>query len=115
MMRWVIGQLGRGKCVTLAKAISCLANSRTPNDPLGFILGDIVENIKPSEKKAITALDGRIEPMNAEQLAALAKISRTTAETVLKDLADRGVINSDPTREMFSVLPIVVSYLRRHD
>ena len=112
LMRWVVGQLGRGRCVTITKALSFLKQADRDNDPLKFIFGDLVDVLSSSEIKAIKGLSGLRKPINSKALAKLAKISSRTAETVLNDLTDRGLVNSDPARESFCVLPVVVGYLK---
>lgn len=111
LIRWVVGQLGRGKCATIGKALAFLKKAPPDNDPLAFIFDDLVDALSGSEIKAIRGLSGAADPLDAKTLAGRAKLSRTAAYTVLNDLADRGLVNSDPTREFFSVLPVVVAYL----
>jgi DNA-binding MarR family transcriptional regulator len=113
LMRWVVGQLGRGNCQTLAKAIKFLREAPDDNDPLKFIFEDMAGDLSKSEIKAIHGLSGTPGPLDVRALAKQAKLTVNAATTVLSDLTDRGLVNADPLRETFSVLPIVVSYLKK--
>lgn len=113
LIRWVVGQLGRPKCPTMAKAVDYLISAPPENDPLEFILGDMVADLSSSEKKAIKGLSDLPGAVEARTLAQRAGLSVTAATTVLGDLSDRGLIDANPTRQLFSVLPVVVDYLAK--
>src|SRR5205823_3066929 len=55
LLRWVAGQLGRGRCRTVAQALEFLRGAPPENDPLEFIFGDLLETFTESETKALAA------------------------------------------------------------
>lgn len=114
LIRWVVGQLGRGNCATIAKAINFLKNAPQNNDPLEFIFGDLARTMSNTEIKAIIGLNGLAKGTGAHALARRTGISPTAATTVLNDLSDRGLVDADSERQTFSVLPIVVSYVQKY-
>jgi NB-ARC domain len=111
LIRWVVGQLGRRHCSTVPISIEYLKGAPPENSPLDFILGDLVEDLSESERKAIKGLSGLPGAVDVRTLAQRAKLSITAATTVLSDLSDRGLIDANPTRQLFSVLPVVVAFL----
>jgi hypothetical protein len=113
LLRWVVGQLGRGSCSTIARAVTFLKNAPADNDPLDFVFAEHVKTLAPSALKVITALSELAHAVNSKEVAKRAKLSSIAAYTLLNDLADRGLAESDPARELFGVLPVVVSYLQR--
>jgi hypothetical protein len=112
LMRWVVGQLGRGSCKTIRKAIDFLGKAPTNINALDFILGDIANDLSANEIKAINGLENLRGPTDAKTLAKEVKLSKLAAETVLSDLNDRGLIDADPDKEYFSILPVVVAYVK---
>ena len=114
LIRWVVGQLGRGHCLTIAKAINFLKKAPQDNDPLEFIFGDLAGTMSESEIKAIKGLSALTKGLGIVALAKRAGISVTAATTVLNDLSDRGLIDADNERKTFSVLPIVVAYVQNY-
>ena len=114
LIRWVVGQLGRGNCATIAKAINFLKNAPQGNDPLEFIFGDLAGTMSDTEIRAIIGLNGLAKGIDTYTLARRTGISPTAAMTVLNDLSDRGLVDADSERQTFSVLPIVVSYVQKY-
>jgi tetratricopeptide (TPR) repeat protein len=113
LIRWVAGQLGRGKCRTIADALQLLASAAADNDPLRFIFGDLVENFSATETKALAALSHFTTPMEVKFIAELAGLGRNAAQTALEDLKGRALVTGDEEGTQFAMLPLVADFLRR--
>jgi hypothetical protein len=69
LIRWVVGQLGRRNCPTVTKSIDYLKSAPPENSPLEFILGDLVQDLSQSERKAIMGLSGLPGAVDVRTLA----------------------------------------------
>ena len=63
LIRWVAGQLGLGKCRTVAAALALLRSAPSDNNPLEFIFGDLLDTFTASEEKVLAALTHFTEAM----------------------------------------------------
>ena len=113
IMRWLAGQLGRGKCRTVAKALEFLRSAPPENDPLEFIFGDLLDTFTADETKALAALTYFTIPVEVKFIAELAVLSKVAAQTALEDLADRALVVGDAEQENFVLTPLVADYLRK--
>lgn len=113
IMRWLAGQLGRGKWRTIAKALEFLRSAPPNNDPLEFIFGDLLDTFTPEETKVLAALSYFTSPMEVKFIADLAELSRTAAQTALEDLADRALVIANAEQAKFILTPLVADFLRK--
>ncbi len=113
LIRWVVGQLGRGNCRTVAAALNLLRNAPAGNNPLEFIFGDLLDTFTPSEEKVLAALTHFTEPMEVKFIAELGSVSEVVAQTALEDLATRALVLPDMEERHFALVPMVADFLRR--
>jgi tetratricopeptide (TPR) repeat protein len=113
LIRWVVGQLGRGGCRTLDDSLKLLASAPAANDPLEFIFGDLVDTFTESETKAIAALSHFTLPIEVKFIAELGGLPNVAAQTALEDLADRALVIGDSESRVFTMQPQVGQFLRR--
>ena len=55
LMRWLAGQLGKGRCKTVAKALEFIRSAQADNDPLEFIFGDLLRPSLLRRRKCLCA------------------------------------------------------------
>ena len=112
LIRWVAGQLGRGKCRTIASALAFLRSAPKENDPLEFIFGDLLDTFTEAETKVLAALTYFTQPVETKLIAELAGISETAAGTALTDLASRALVIPDEEEQHFLLVPMAAVFLR---
>ena len=110
LLRWTVGQLGRreSRCRTVADAIAFLQNAPRGNDPLEYVFGDLLDTFTEDETAVLAALTHFALPAQTAWIADLAGLSEVQAQTALEDLADRALVNGDPTDRTF-VLPLLTA------
>jgi tetratricopeptide (TPR) repeat protein len=113
LLRWIVGQLGRGGCRTIANSIELCRKASTENDPLEFIFGDLLETFTDTETKILAALSYFNREMEVKFVAKVAGISKVAAQTALSDLANRALVIPDEADEKFLLVPMVADFLRR--
>lgn len=113
LIRWVAGQLGRGRCRSVAAALELLRSAPPDNNPLEFIFGDLLDTFTPGETKVLAALSHFSEPMEVQFIAELSEVSATVAQTALDDLAARALVLPDMEARRFVLVPMVADFLRR--
>lgn len=113
LLRWIAGQLGRGSCRSLAKALDLCRNAANENDPLEFIFGDLLETFTEAETKALAALSYFTQMVEVKHIAEIADLSKVAAETALNDLANRALVVPDEEERNFALVPMVADFLRR--
>lgn len=113
LLRWIVGQLGRGGCRNLASALDLCRKAAKENDPLEFIFGDLLETFTQAETQALAALTYFTQKIEVKFIAELADLSKTATQTALGDLANRALVIPDETDETFALVPMVADYLRR--
>ncbi|MBB5031480.1 toll/interleukin-1 receptor domain-containing protein [Prosthecobacter vanneervenii] len=112
LMRWVVGQLGRGSCRSIAAALELCRKAGDSNDPLEFIFGDLLETFSPAETQVLVALSYFTQKIEVKHIAEVAKLSQTAAQTALGDLANRALVMPDEREETFALVPMVADFLR---
>ena len=113
LMCWIVGQLGRGKCRTVAAALAFIRSAPPGNDPLEFIFGDLLEEFTESETKVLAALTYFTRAMELKFIAELATLSQPAAQTALGDLSSRALVVPDEEEKNFALVPMVTDFLRR--
>ncbi len=113
LLRWVAGQLGKGRCRTINSALELLRGAPEGNDPLEFIFGDLLETFTESETQVLAALSHFTGAMEVKFIAELGGISKTAAQTALEDLSSRALVVPDDREENFVLVPTVADFLRR--
>ena len=113
LLRWIAGQLGKGRCRTVAKALDFLRSAPEDNDPLEFIFGDLLETFTDSETAALAALTYFTREVEVKLIAELSGLSKTAAEAALGDLSSRALVVPDEEEKNFALGPMVADFLRR--
>lgn len=113
ILRWVAGQLGRGRCRTLDEALKLLRASPAGNAALEFIFGDLADQFTPEEMKLLAALTYFTQPVAVNHIAELAELSPLIAQVELEHLADRSLVVGDAELRYFILTPLVADFLRR--
>jgi tetratricopeptide (TPR) repeat protein len=113
LLRWIAGQLGKGRCRTVAGALEFLRSAPADNDPLEFIFGDLLETFAESETKVLAVLAQFTRAMEVKFIAELADITRTAAQTALGDLSSRALVVPDEEEQTFALVAMVADFLRR--
>ena len=113
LMRWIVGQLGRGSCRNLASALDLCRKASETNDPLEFIFGDLVETFTEAETKALAALTFFTQKVAVKHIAQLAGLTDTAAQTALDDLANRALVMPDEFDATFALVPMVADFLKK--
>lgn len=113
LMRWIAGQLGLGRCRTIAAALALLRSAPAGNNPLEFIFGDLLDTFTDNETKVLAALSHFTTPMAVKFIAELAGLNEVAAEGALGDLASRSLVLPDMEERIFVLVPMVADFLRR--
>ncbi|MEO5716787.1 MAG: ATP-binding protein [Luteolibacter sp.] len=113
LLRWVVGQLGRGSCRSITAALELCRKAAATNDPLEFNFGDLLETFTEAETKTLAALTYFTQKIAVKFIADLAALSQTTARTALGDLANRALVMPDEADETFALVPMVADFLKR--
>lgn len=113
LLRWIAGQLGKGRCQTIASALEFLRSAPPTNDPLEFIFGDLLDTFTENETKVLAALTYFTQLVEVQFIADLAGLSKTATATALMDLASRALVIPDEEDISYSLVPMVADFLRR--
>lgn len=113
LMRWVAGQLGLGRCKTIAAALDFLRSAPAGNNPLEFIFGDLLDTFSENETKVLAALTHFTSTMPAKFIAELAGLNEAAAQGALSDLSSRALVLPDLEERNFSLVPMVADFLRK--
>ncbi len=113
ILRWVAGQLGRGRCRTVADALDLLRESPLGDEAKEFIFGDLLGTFTPDETRLLAALTQFSEPVSVRHLAELATIAPLAAQPALESLVDRALVIGDTELRRFILTPLVASFLLR--
>lgn len=113
LIRWVAGQLGRGRCQTVSAAITLLRDAPPGNDPLEFIFGDLASAFTGTETTVLAALTYFSQPVAVKFVAELSGTTTTAIQTALDDLTDRALVASDLEALTFVLVPLVADFLRQ--
>jgi tetratricopeptide (TPR) repeat protein len=113
LIRWVAGQLGLGRCRTVASALDFLRNAPPGNNPLEFIFGDLLDTFSDNETKALAALTHFTTAVEVKFIAELALLNQAAAQGALSDLSNRALVVPDQEERSFALVPMVAEFLRR--
>jgi tetratricopeptide (TPR) repeat protein len=113
LMRWVVGQLGLGRCQTLAAALAFLRRAPAENNPLEFVFGDLLDTFTANETQVLAALTHFTQLMPAKIIAELARLNEAAAQGALSDLANRALVLPDSEERHFALVPLVADFLRK--
>ncbi|MBS1790995.1 MAG: tetratricopeptide repeat protein [Acidobacteria bacterium] len=112
LIRWIAGQLGLGRCRTIASALEFLRSAPAGNNPLEFIFGDLLDTFTANETNVLAALSYFTSPMAVKFIAELANLNEAAAQGALSDLAFRAMVVSDSEEKSFILTPMVADFLR---
>jgi tetratricopeptide (TPR) repeat protein len=112
LLRWVAGQIGRGRCVTFADAIAYLRSCPEGNDPLEFTFGDLVGSFSEAEMRTLCALTYFTLPAKVEHVAMVAGHDETETEFALRSLINRSLAVPSEELKTFALVPLVADFLR---
>ncbi len=113
LIRWVAGQLGRGRYHTIAAALGLLRSPEAGNNPLEFVFGDLLDTFSANETKVIAALTHFTTPVETKFIAELGGINEEAAQGALSDLSSRALVLPDVEERCFTLVPMVADFLRR--
>ncbi len=113
LIRWVSGQLGLGRCRTIAAALDFLRSAPPGNDPLEFIFGDLLGTFTANETQVLAALTHFTTAMEVKFIAELASLHGAAAQGALSDLSSRALVLPDLEERRFALVPMVAEFLRR--
>ncbi len=113
VIRWIAGQLGRGKCRTVSTALNFLRNAPTGNNPLEYIFGDLLDTLTIEETKVLCSLSHLPGLSEIKYIADISGLSFTATTITLEELTDRSLVIASPTDELYILTPLVADYLRR--
>jgi tetratricopeptide (TPR) repeat protein len=113
LIRWVAGQLGLGRCKTIAAALDFLRGAPAGNNPLEFIFGDLLDTFTANETKVLAALAHFTLPMEVKFIAELGGLNDAAAQGALSDLSSRALVVPDLEERRFVLVPMVADFLRR--
>jgi len=113
LIRWVAGQLGLGRCRSIAAALDFLRSAPPGNNPLEFIFGDLLDTFTANETKVLAALTHFTTAMEVKFIAELAGLNEAAAQGALGDLSGRALVLPDVEEHLFALVPMVADFLRR--
>lgn len=113
LIRWVAGQLGLGRCKTIAAALDFLRSAPAGNNPLEFIFGDLLDTFTANETRVLAALAHFTLPMEVKFIAELGGLNEAAAQGALSDLSSRALVVPDLEERRFVLVPMVADFLRR--
>ncbi len=113
LMRWVAGQLARGRYRNMSAALDLLNHPEANNNPLEFVFGDLLDSFSPAETRVLAALTHFTLPATVPHLAELSGLNVQLAEGALADLASRALVLPDVEERHYAIVPLVADFLRR--
>jgi tetratricopeptide (TPR) repeat protein len=113
LIRWVAGQLGLGRCRTIAAALDFLRSAPAGNNPLEFIFGDLLDTFTANEAKVLAALTHFTIAVEVKFIAELSDLNEAAAQGALSDLSSRALVVPDLEERRFALVPMVADFLRR--
>ncbi len=112
VLRWMVGQLGIGSCVTIRDALEFLSACPAANDPLEFIYGDLAKEFTDDEEKVLCALTHFCLPTHPTPLAGIAGLTEQITVTTLHRLANLSLVLVD--QGGYSLVPMVGKFQLKH-
>lgn len=113
IIKWVSGQLGRHGIHTIKQACALLKSVPPDNDPLEFILGNLLDTFDPAEIAVLSALTYFSEPAELDWVAVLAQLPNEIAKAALERLTDRALLETIEAQEQFFLPTLTATFLRR--
>ncbi|HKG48403.1 MAG TPA: AAA family ATPase [Pyrinomonadaceae bacterium] len=113
LLRWTAGQIGRGSCLTIDDAIVYLRSCPEGNDPLEFILGDLIENFSDDETRVLCALTYFTLPAKVEHVSEVAACPSVDADRALRSHVNRSLVVPSDELKTFTLVPLVADFLRK--
>ena len=113
LLRWTAGQIGRGSCLTLDDAITYLRSCPEGNDPLEFIFGDLVDDFREAEIRALCALTYFTLPAKVDHISEIAESSESDCDHALRSLVNRSLVVPSEELKTFALVPLVADFLRK--
>lgn len=113
IIKWVCGQLGCHGIRTIKQACALLKSAPPDNDPLEFILGNLLDTFDPTEIAVLSALTYFSEPAELDWIAVLAQLPREIAKAALDRLTDRALLETNEIQEQFFLPTLTATFLRR--
>lgn len=113
LIRWIVGQLGLGRCRDIPTALEFLRSAPTGNNPLEFIFGDLLDTFTENETKVLAALSYFGAAIETKFISELANVNYAAAEGALSDLSSRALVLPDSEDRSFALVPMVADFLRR--
>ncbi len=113
LLRWTAGQIGRGSCLTSHDAIEQLRSCSEGNDPLEFILGELVEHSRETEMRVVCVLTYFTLPAKVQHIAEIAERSEADTNVALGSLINRSLVLPSEEPKTFTVVPLVADFLRK--
>jgi ATP/maltotriose-dependent transcriptional regulator MalT len=113
LIRWIAGQLGRGRCQSLEDALIFLRGTPPSESPLEFIFGDLLDTFTAAEEQVLASFTYFSQPIEVQHIAEIAGLTDAAAQTALSDLAMRALVVTDSEERRFALVPMVAEFLRR--
>ncbi|CAG0931949.1 hypothetical protein TFLX_02373 [Thermoflexales bacterium] len=115
LIEWLVGQLGRSgsQCRTVSDALHFLENAPDHNNPIDYVLGDLVDTLNEKSVALLAALSYFYLPARPDWIAPLAQVAEAYATTELEDLSERALVIGDVQFEKYLLPGVVASYLRQ--
>jgi len=115
LIEWLVGQLGRSgsRCRSVAEALDFLENAPDHNNPIDYVLGDLVATLDDKVMDVLAALSYFYLPASPAWVAQVARVTAAYATTELEDLSERALVISDVQFEKYLLPGVVASYLRQ--
>jgi tetratricopeptide (TPR) repeat protein len=115
LIEWLVGQLGRSgsQCRTVADALNFLENAPDHNNPIDYVLGDLVDTLDEKSIGLLAALSYFYLPAKPGWAAQVAQVAEAYALTELEDLSERALVIADAQFDNYILPGVVASYLRQ--
>jgi len=113
LIRWVVGQLGLGRCSTIATALRVLETAPPSANPLEYIFSQVWDDLPVEPVKALALLCHFAGAVKVEFLAELMKLDELRAGGVFALLVQRSLVVSDSEQRRLELAPLVAQFLRR--
>jgi tetratricopeptide (TPR) repeat protein len=113
LIRWIVGQLGSGRCHDVSTALEFLRSAPPGNDPLEFIFGDLLDSFSKTETLVLAALSHFRAGVETKFIAELASLNAAATHGALIDLSYRALVIADSEEQTFALVPMVADFLRR--
>lgn len=113
LIRWLAGQLGLGRCRTIAAALEFLRSAPAGNNPLEFIFGDLLGTFTDNETRVLASLSYFTTAIEMKLVAELASLNEAAVIGAISDLSSRALVLPDLEERRFALVPMVADFVRR--